>query len=73
MVHLISNPITPLYRSLNCQGKVVLGLVNEFDSSFINYSDYGVDDPLGNCTVGITTGEEKANVPAIVEPGTALS
>eukprot|EP01128_Nolandella_sp_AFSM9_P012425 TRINITY_DN926_c0_g1_i1.p1 TRINITY_DN926_c0_g1~~TRINITY_DN926_c0_g1_i1.p1 ORF type:complete len:540 (+),score=215.52 TRINITY_DN926_c0_g1_i1:32-1621(+) len=48
-------------------GKVVLGLLNEFDSEFINYKDYGVEDALGNCEVGLTTGEEKANVPAIVD------
>ena len=50
-------------------GKVMLGLLNEFDSSLINYGSYDLKDKLKNCTDGLKLGEEKANVPALMEAG----
>lgn len=64
-----STPLLLLLLLLTWTGKVILGLINEFDDSFINYSDYNVEDSLNNCEIGLTTGEEKANVPAIVDAG----
>jgi DNA repair exonuclease SbcCD ATPase subunit len=48
-------------------GKVILGLLNEFDSSMVNYGGYNTTDKLKNCTDGLKIGEEKANVPALME------
>jgi len=53
-------------------GKVMLALINEFDNSLIKYSSYG-SDKLKNCTDGLKIGEEKANVPALMEPGELAS
>jgi uncharacterized protein YukE len=50
-------------------GKVMLALMNEYDSSALNYGSYDVKDKLKNCTDGLKLGEEKANVPALMEAG----
>jgi len=50
-------------------GKAILGLLNEYDANLIKYGSYGTSDKLGNCTVGLKTGEEKCNVPALMEAG----
>jgi DNA repair exonuclease SbcCD ATPase subunit len=54
-------------------GKVILGLLNEYDPKLIQYKSYGVDDKVGNCSVGLKTGEEKCNVPALMEAGELAS
>lgn len=48
-------------------GKVILGLINEYDSNLINYSSYNTSDKVGNCTTGLKIGEEKVNVPALMD------
>jgi chromosome segregation ATPase len=48
-------------------GKVILGLLNEYDANLIKYESYGTSDKIGNCGVGLKTGEEKCNVPALME------
>jgi len=50
-------------------GKAILGLLNEYDSKLITYGSFGVQDKVGNCTVALKTGEEKCNVPALMEAG----
>ena len=50
-------------------GKAMLALINEFDNSLINYGSYNAADKLKNCTDGLKIGEEKANVPALMEAG----
>jgi len=50
-------------------GKAMLALINEFDSTLLNYSSYNAADKLKNCTDGLKIGEEKVNVPALMEPG----
>ena len=50
-------------------GKAMLALINEFDQSLIDYASYKPADKLKNCTDGLKIGEEKANVPALMEAG----
>jgi hypothetical protein len=53
-------------------GKVILALMNEFDSTALNYGSYETKDRLKNCTDGLKLAETKANVPALMEAGTAI-
>jgi hypothetical protein len=50
-------------------GKTMLALINEFDNSLLDYGSYKPGDKLKNCTDGLKIGEEKANVPALMEAG----
>jgi len=49
-------------------GKVFLGLLNEFDSSILKYSDYKASNKLENCEAALNLAEKHVKLPILIDP-----
>jgi len=57
------------YKSLSFQdGKVWLGLVNEFQRGLIDYPSYKSENKYENCATAFTISEQKLNIPSLIDP-----
>lgn len=56
-----------LYVESYSLAKVILGLINEYDETFLNYSAYDKSDYHRNCKDAFEIAEQKMNIPAIID------